>query len=224
MAEAEEKKPEKEKKSRRKKKKKQGRGVELPPLQLPAADETLLHTIPGEVVRSLRHMTTKFRRADEFPRRIAVTSAIREEGVTFISLALAMILANDLRKQVCLVELNWWWPGLQKMLGDVETAGVAGILRAETAVPDALVKTGWPDLDLLPAGEMGVEERPLQARAAALPQLLDQLSADYEHVILDIPAVLATSDAIPLATLGEGCLLVVRQGDHPHGGCKAGAR
>ena len=40
-------------------------------------------------------------------------------------------------------------------------------------------------------------------------------SEQYDHLILDLPSVITTSDAIPLAALGTGLCLIVRQGVTP---------
>ncbi|MCA9936600.1 MAG: hypothetical protein KC415_21845, partial [Anaerolineales bacterium] len=41
---------------------------------------------------------------------------------------------------------------------------------------------------------------------------LDELGKRYDHLLLDTPAILATSDAIPLASLSNGSCLVIKQG------------
>ena len=45
--------------------------------------------------------------------------------------------------------------------------------------------------------------------------MIDSLAWRFDHLILDIPSVLATNDAIPLASHGTGCCLVIRQGVTP---------
>jgi Mrp family chromosome partitioning ATPase len=45
-----------------------------------------------------------------------------------------------------------------------------------------------------------------------LVQIIEDLSKEFDHLILDIPAIRATNDAVPLASLGDACCLVIRQG------------
>jgi Mrp family chromosome partitioning ATPase len=65
---------------------------------------------------------------------------------------------------------------------------------------------------LVPAGELPIERRPVIARSQVLLQIMEQLSKEFDHLILDVPAVRATTDAVPLASLGDACCLVIRQG------------
>ena len=44
---------------------------------------------------------------------------------------------------------------------------------------------------------------------------IEQLGERFEHIILDIPAIHSTSDAIALASLTEACCVVIRQGITP---------
>ena len=181
-------------------------------LSLPPAYGSAEVTFSGKVVHSLRRMITKLAYADELPKRIALVSALREEGVTYTTLAMGTTIASDLDKTVCVVELNWWWPGMTLQVPDVNSRGVAAVLAGEATLDDVIVPTGLPNLRLLPAGEMPVEKRPIMARNAALKELINNLSKRYDYLLLDVPAILTTSDAISLASLADGCCLVIRQG------------
>ena len=50
------------------------------------------------------------------------------------------------------------------------------------------------------------------ARNELLADMLHQLDQHFDHLVFDLPAVLVTSDAIALASLCDGFVLVVRQG------------
>ncbi|MCB8983681.1 MAG: CpsD/CapB family tyrosine-protein kinase [Ardenticatenaceae bacterium] len=169
-------------------------------------------TFPGEVVRSYRHMLARLTRTEALPSRLALVSTLREEGVTYSALALGTVLAADTAVSVCVVELNWHWPGQQTLLADVTSPGLAGVLAEEASLDEALVQTHLPNLALLPAGEMEVGKRPYTARSSQLKLYLDELGKRYDHLLLDTPAILATSDAIPLASLSNGSCLVIKQG------------
>jgi Mrp family chromosome partitioning ATPase len=164
-----------------------------------------------EAVESLRHMITRLGLQESLPTRLILTSALRQEGVTYTARALAATLANDLLSNVCLVEMNWWWPSAD--LAHLSTnGGLAAVVLNETTLEQALVPTGRPNLSLLPAGHMPMINRPVAARSANLKETIDELGHRFDHLILDVPAILATSDALALAALGGACCLVVRQG------------
>jgi Mrp family chromosome partitioning ATPase len=206
-------------------------------LSLRAADGALQRIFDTDVVQSFRYMSTELTLNSKLPRRVALISALRGEGVTYTAVALGGILANDTGARVCVVELNWWAPGMIRLLDPAAIAtegkrkrrpkknappppapaldghpGLAGVLAGQASLEDVIIHTDLPTLDLLPAGEMAVTRRPFIARSAALRELIAELSERYDHLLLDIPAVRTTSDAIVLASLSDACIVVTRQG------------
>jgi Mrp family chromosome partitioning ATPase len=179
-------------------------------LVLPTADGVPIMNVPADVVNALRHMMTRLNHRSTFPSRLALVAAQRGEGVTYLSRALGLTMAHDLAASICVVEVNWWWPAPLPERG-VNSDGLAAVISGQTALDDALLFTTRPNLALLPAGHVNNIDRPAVARSAALRQTLKELSGRFDHLILDVPAVLATSDAIPLASLADGCCLVIRQ-------------
>lgn len=181
-------------------------------LQLYTLHSESIYSFPQELVQSLRHMITKLNREQKLPPKISVVSALRGEGVSLISLAMAAIMANDLSRTVCLVDLNWWSPSTDLNHLIAYSPGILPLLHGEIKVEMTLVPTNYPQLTILPGGNLPVLQRPMVARSPALRQLIDDLSTQVDHLILDVPAILTTSDAIPLASLGDACCVVVQQG------------
>jgi Mrp family chromosome partitioning ATPase len=179
-------------------------------LALQIEDTGALLEFAQPTVKALRYMTTRLMVNDGLPQRVAVVAALREEGVTYSTLATAALLACDTPRRICYVDLNWWWPS--SILSHYGRKSVAGVLQHEIDLDQALLTTNFTNLQLLPAGELPVKQRAMFARGAELPTLLGQLAERYDHLLLDIPAILTTSDAIPLASLADGCCPVVRQG------------
>ena len=208
-------------------------------LTLRAANSTPLYTFPSQVVNSVRHMETVLISKGTLPARISMVAALQGEGVTYTTLALATALAYDLAVRVCVVELNWWSPQLtarsahrESVTPGTETAsvilappdtappvieptGLVAVLMGTTTIDNALIQTALPNLALLPAGNLSPARRPILARSGALKVCIEQLSQHFDHVLLDIPAILSTSDSIALASLGNTCCVVIRQGVTP---------
>lgn len=171
-------------------------------------DKTLL-TIPENVIVDLRRMVTRIDRVDRLPPRLAVISALPGEGVTYISRALAATIANDLGRKVCIVELNWWSPSsFMEPVG----GGLATVLTEESTMDEEIIETGWKKLSVLPAGVISKQDRPIVARSTTLKETIYQLSEKFDHLIMDVPAIRLTSDAVPIASLGNACCLVIQQG------------
>lgn len=207
------------------------------PLALRTVDGEVLYTFPTDVVDSMRQMATELIYNESLPLRLSMVSALSGEGVTYTSLVLGATLANDLPRSICVVELNWWAPGMLSLLTrgnpaprsrkrgkaglaentnapprQISSLGVAGVLAGQSSLDDAMIKTAQSNLTLLPAGDLSLSQRHTVARSTSLRELIDALSDRFDHLILDIPAVLSTSDAIALASLSSHCCLVVRQG------------
>jgi Mrp family chromosome partitioning ATPase len=189
--------------------------VEAEPLSLQNADGSPLVTFSAEVVQNFRRMITRLANASQLPARLAMIATYPEEGVTYTSLALATTLAHDWRTRVCVVELNWHRPGLLKLMPGLTSPGLAAVIEGTAPLADALVSTSVEGLMVLPAGDLMFGKRTSVARSAELAKLIDQLASKFDRLVFDIPAVRLTSDAIPLAALGNAACLVVRQGVTP---------
>ena len=175
-----------------------------------------LHTIPGEVAESLRYLVARARATGtgDLPQLLGITSAISGEGVTFMSRSLALVVAHDAGRSVCLVDLNWWsphtWP-----TGDPNQPGVADVLRGSIDLGYALLPTDHPTLDLLPAGATTPIERAALANSTAVKEMFGWLCEYYEHVFVDLPAIHETSEALTLAKACGSVALVIGQGVTP---------
>ncbi len=175
---------------------------------------------PAEVVEGLRRTLSRLISQKTLPSCLALVSSLRQEGVTYLSRAMAVTMANDMGVTVCVVELNWWNPDHSLLMpsekdGPEQYSGLAGILAQELNLDEAILHTNLPNMDILPAGKMPTATRPVFARSTQLKEILYQLSEQYECLILDIPAITFTNDAVPLASLGDACCLVVHQGVTP---------
>ncbi len=170
-----------------------------------------LYRFAPSTVDSLRHATTRLMRDESLPKRLALVSALRGEGVTHIAQALGTTLAHDTSLRVCVVDLNWHFPHNSWRLPQA-SPGVAGVVDGVATLENTLVPTTYDNLSLLPSGHVPALRRPVVARNVGLKTMLNELDEHFDHVIFDVPAILATSDAIVLASLAEGCCLVVRHG------------
>jgi MinD-like ATPase involved in chromosome partitioning or flagellar assembly len=174
-------------------------------------DNQPMIAFPSELIESVRYLATRLMYKKTFPSRFALVSALREEGVTFVSRAMGAVLANDTEKKVCVVELNWWWSDAS-ITKDNHSAGLADVLVDKVSINDVLLPTNIPNLKILSAGKMAKEDRPVFARSDQLTAVIDELGEQFEYLVLDVPSILATNDAIPLASLASACGLVINQG------------
>jgi Mrp family chromosome partitioning ATPase len=170
-----------------------------------------IHVTPSKVAASLRYFLARVQLhdADGLPSRLAITSALIGEGVTYVSRSLAAVVAYDTMATVVLVDLNWRrpTPGAEDV-----SPGLADVIEKGIPLDDVIVPTSNPRLSLVPAGEVPVARRPALASGQGLADALDELEKRFDHLLLDLPAVLATSEAMNLSQFADAYALVVRQG------------
>lgn len=193
------------------KKKNPARMIETPlPLTILAANGESGVTYPGEVIENMRYLLTRVGNKEQLPGSVAMVSALREEGVTYLSLALGATIANDLMAKVCVVDLNWWYPSTSPLVPP-SNPGLAAVIAGEADLDEVITTTSLHKLALVPAGTLPRENRPVVARSQIINELLKKLGQRFDHLILDLPAILATNDSVPLALLSDACCLVIRQ-------------
>ncbi len=177
----------------------------------PAFVEGAGYEIPAEVVSGLRQMLTGPTSGNRWPQVVAMTAAVREEGVSYTAMSVSAVLNRDTGNSVCLVDTNWYWPSVPL----ANSPGLAGVIAGTTELEEALVWVKDGELLFLPAGQMPQDRRAASARSPALKATIARLRRHFKYVILDVPPVLVTSDAVALAGLADACCLVVRQGVTP---------
>jgi Mrp family chromosome partitioning ATPase len=161
--------------------------------------------VPETTASAVRYFLARLDQQGGVPKVLGFSSALKGEGVTFVSRAVGAVLANDYRTNVCVVECTW-------NVGDGTEVGMADVLRKNADLRSAVVPTGDEYLHLLPAGWVPAADAPLLTRSSHLATVMDELGASYDHVILDLPPVLATSDAVLLGANVDAIALVVRHG------------
>jgi Mrp family chromosome partitioning ATPase len=184
------------------------RSAELDSTIVVSAGDRQLPSISPPVASAARYLSARLSHGSECPSRIAFTSAISGEGVSFVSMAFAATLAHDTRKRVGLVQLNWWDQDIKV----VDGRGLSDVLLRGIQLDEAVIETNDPCLALVPSGFASALERATLARDGTVEKLLDVLGTQYDHLVLDLPAVLLTSDALALAELADEVALVVRHG------------
>jgi capsular exopolysaccharide synthesis family protein len=147
---------------------------------------------------------------------VAVSSAVAGEGKTTISIGLAVTIAQDFPdRRVLLVETDLNRPVLADDFGTEQSPGLVDCLVFQEPLQVACRPTYLENLHIVPAGSMadGVPGRPL--RSSRMAAIVDAMRQTYDVIILDLPAILANSDAVLLTDLADGVICVVRAGTTP---------
>jgi tyrosine-protein kinase Etk/Wzc len=161
----------------------------------------------AEAFRTLRTnlYLTRARRAGNV---VLVTSPGAGDGKTTCVLSVAAMLAAD-QKKVLVVDADLRTAALHELAGLPADAGLRGVLSGACGVADVLhdVELASGGFQLLGAGPRGPAELLSSQR---MQELLAELGASYDFVLLDSPSFPQFSDALILASLVHGVLSVLR--------------
>ncbi len=142
---------------------------------------------------------------------IMVTSAVPDEGKTFVAINLAISLSMELNKKVLLVDADVARPSVMSHLGIDRTAGFLDVL-ADPAhdMSNVLLRTNIETLTVLPAGAA----RPLATEMIASETtigLLVEMADRYADriIVFDAPPLLPSTESRVLATHMGQIILVV---------------
>jgi succinoglycan biosynthesis transport protein ExoP len=143
------------------------------------------------------------------PQVILVTSAMMQEGKSFTSMNLAVVLAQTGQK-VLLVDSDMRRPAVNKYLGIPMNQGLSACLAGTADSAATIVKIEEiPGLHVLSAGHMPPYPSEMLA-SEALPQLVQGWREQFRYIVIDTPPVLAVTDAVVSARVADVVVLVVR--------------
>ena len=142
-------------------------------------------------------------------RTIAVTSATPGEGKTTSAINLAIVTSLSVGRRVLLVDCDLRRPKVHSALGISPDAGLAEVLTDQIGLEQAIVKPEGMGLEIL-----AVRGRPANPSellgSARMRELIEEVAARYDRVIIDTPAALGLPDAKAVADLSDGIVVVVR--------------
>jgi chain length determinant protein tyrosine kinase EpsG len=163
-----------------------------------------------EALRTLRtELTLRWFDGDPARRALAIVSAARQEGRSYIAANLA-VMFSQLGRRTLLVDADLRNPSQHRLFGLEARPGLSEVLSGR-AGPEAMQPVpSLPSLTVLVAGTPPPNPQELLARPA-FGQLLHQLTAHLDVLLLDSPAASETADAQILAVRAGATLIVARK-------------
>lgn len=144
-----------------------------------------------------------------------ITSATPQEGKTITSLNLGLSFAELRNRTAVVVEADLRLPTFAKLLHLPACKGVVHFLRGEASLDEIIHTVPGTRLTVLPAGERCNAEAIQLLTGAKAAELLRELKARFDHVIVDTPPVTELADAGILGAMSDEVLMVVRMGLTP---------
>jgi Mrp family chromosome partitioning ATPase len=133
-----------------------------------------------------------------------VTAPSRGEGATTVAIALAHRLARH-GHDVLLLDANAADPSITRRYHLAGEPGLADVLRGAD-YEEVRVASDPAGFDVLPVGRTDADEALLQLPAFA--DLAHRLRGSYDHVLLDIPPILASAEVRTSASWIDGLVVV----------------
>ncbi len=169
---------------------------------------------PGmEEFRTLRARLFQIR-AKRPLKTILVSSALPNEGKSFVSGNLAQVFARQAGGKTLLIDCDLRKPQLHEMLGAPTSPGLSEYLQGKTDEFSIIQKSSYEDLFFIPGGAVGPNTPELIGNGR-LKGLIKQLGQYFSWIVIDSSPTGPVSDASRVAELCDGVVLVVRAASTP---------
>lgn len=175
-------------------------------------DEVVAHHRPAsritEQYRALR--TSLLARTDGHGFCGMVTSAEPGEGKTVTTANLALVMAELPEMRCIVVDCDLRKARLGRLMNARDLRGLAEVLRGEAPLAEVIARTDLPNLFVLPAGQARNTEVGALVGVPKLREVVEELSRQFDVVLIDTPPVNEISDAGILGRVVKKALVVVR--------------
>lgn len=178
-------------------------------VKTPLVSDIGSHAPRAEAFRVLR-TNLQFIDVDTPQKVFVVTSAIPEEGKTSTATNIAISLAQA-GVRTLLLEGDLRRPKAHQKLQLDSAVGLTNLLVGTVKLGDAVQTHHDTGLDFLASGPIPPNPAEL-LQSNAMAEVLTDLRAHYDVVIIDAPPLLPVTDGALLAAKADGALLLVRHG------------
>lgn len=142
---------------------------------------------------------------------IGVTSSVQSEGKSSTACNLAYALAETGNK-VLLLEGDLRRPTLASKLGLAKTPGLSNLLVSKGEYREMVQQSAVaPNMDIITSGDIPPNPSELLS-SNRMNRLMEQLKVGYKYIIFDLPPITAVADALAIAKILDGVVMVVRAG------------
>lgn len=142
---------------------------------------------------------------------IGVTSALKNDGKSINAINMAISFAQ-LGRKVVLVEADLRMPTVSRKLGCKAVPGLTDVLVGQCCLIDVTQSSQeYRMLSVIPAGNIPPDPTWL-LQSNQMKVVLKALRSAYDYIFIDLPPVTRVADAVILAPLLDGYVLVVRDG------------
>lgn len=142
---------------------------------------------------------------------VAISSPNPSEGKSTTAANIAIAFAQT-DSSVLLIDADMRKPVQHKTFKVKNDEGLSTLIISKSSIAKSVKSNVANGLDLLPSGPMPPNPSELLS-SDQFKQLLEELSQDYDYVIIDTPPVNVVSDAMVMKDSINGILLVLKYGE-----------
>lgn len=163
-------------------------------------------SIAGESYRAIR-TAILLSRAAEAPKTLLVASGAKAEGKTVTAVNIAMAFAQ-MGGRVLLIDADLRRARCHEILGVHNLVGLTEVLVGQKQTSEVIRPIGNGGLSFMSAGSVPPNPTELLA-SRRMQEVLEELAASYDSVLIDSPPVMPVSDSVVLSRLVDGVVVVV---------------
>lgn len=181
----------------------------IPRHKLPLYVDTMPNSVDMQAVRQVRDKIILA--SDPRPRVVAFLSYDSGDGKTLTSANMALTFAKAGLRTVVL-DLDLRRGDLHEIFRLPNVYGISDLVTAKEPLEDilqgAILDSGYENLALMTSGRSNADPAALLSRAR-FPQLIYLLKKQFDMIVMDSAPTIAGSDAIFLAEVSDGVVIVV---------------
>ncbi len=149
-------------------------------------------------------------------KKIVIASSLPDEGKSTVSANLAVVL-SQMKERVLLIDSDMRSPSLHRFFSAKGIPGLSEVLAGMKEAEEAMVSIGSTTLKLIPAGTVPPNPAELMG-SEMMEKLINDLSDQFDYILIDTPPVNMVSDAINLANKVDGYIVLAQEGvtEHKH--------
>ena len=161
----------------------------------------------AEAYRTIR--TNILFSTDKASKQLVVTSAGPGEGKTSTAVNICEVMATA-GDRVLLIDADMRRPRIHKIF-DLDNVGLSNYLTGNAEIEDIIHKSETETMSIIPAGP--IPPNPVELlNNPRLAELLKAVGSKFDRIIIDMPPVVAVTDAAILARQSDAVIFVVHGG------------
>ena len=162
----------------------------------------------AEAYKAIR-TNLQFAGADATARVISFTSSTPGEGKSTTISNIALTMAQD-GKKTLLIDADMRKPVQHRIFG-LRNQGLSNCIAMDLPLQEAIQKNIFPCLDVLTSGPVPPNPSELLG-SVKMQEVLTQAGTWYDCILIDMPPVLAVTDAAVIASKMDGVVFVIKAG------------